>query len=39
VCAQGNIRESEGTVDAATKAKMSQFVNATIMIEEVRPGA
>lgn len=36
LCAQGNIRESESAVDDATKAKMSQFVNSTIMMEEVR---
>jgi hypothetical protein len=33
--AQGNIRESEQEVDEATKAKMAQFVNKTIMMEEV----
>lgn len=33
---QGNIRESEDTVDDDTMAKMSQFVNRTIMMEEVR---
>jgi hypothetical protein len=40
VCAhvQGNICESAGGVDAATKAKMSQFVNSNIMMEEVRGG-
>jgi hypothetical protein len=34
--AQGNIRESVEEVDEATKAKMAQFVNKTIMMEEVR---
>lgn len=32
---QGHIRESDVEVDEATKAKMAQFVNKTIMMEEV----
>jgi len=35
VALQGNIRESEGGVDDATREKMSQFVNRNIIMEEV----